>query len=357
LFRQLKRSTKSHEVETNFIRDFVDRSYPSGKHESACQFHLAEARCQSLDWTLHLKDAPRVFTFSFLLLTFALMPIHQWKLASRSLPYGERTLVMGVLNVTPDSFSDGGQFYSTESAVEHALQMIAEGADILDIGGESTRPGSAFVSEAEELQRVIPIIKTLVAETSVLISIDTTKSVVARAALAAGAEIVNDISALRFDPAIADEVAKAKAGLVLMHSRGTPKTMQQLPPVADILGEVIRGLRESITIAQQRGVASNSIAIDPGIGFGKTAEQNIELIAKLDQLAREFADFPILIGTSRKSFIGKLLDNAPADRRLNGTTATIAASVLAGAHIIRVHDVHAAVEALRVIDAVKRVEA
>jgi dihydropteroate synthase len=306
-------------------------------------------------------SALTAFTFTFLLFTFALMPvlmpIRQWKLARRSLPYGERTLVMGVLNVTPDSFSDGGQFCSPESAVEHALQMIAEGADILDIGGESTRPGSAFVSEAEELQRVVPIIETLVAETSVPISIDTTKSVVARAALEAGAEIVNDISALRFDPAIADEVAKAKAGLVLMHSRGTPKTMQQLPPVADILGEVIGGLRESVAVAQQRGVAADSIAIDPGIGFGKTGEQNVELIAKLDQLAREFADFPILIGTSRKSFIGKLLDNAPADRRLHGTIATIAASVLAGAHIVRVHEVQAAVEALRVIDAVKRVEA
>jgi dihydropteroate synthase len=297
------------------------------------------------------------FTFTAFLPTFVVMPIRQWRLAHRSLPYGERTLVMGVLNFTPDSFSDGGKFNSPESAVEHSLVMIAEGADIIDIGGESTRPGSAFVSEAEELQRVIPIIKTLAAETSVPISIDTTKAAVARAALEAGAEIVNDISALRFDPAIADEVAKAKAGLVLMHSRGTPKTMQQLPPVADVMAEVVGGLRESVGIAQQHGVALDSIAIDPGIGFGKTAEQNVELIAKLDQLARAFADFPILIGTSRKSFIGKLLDNAPADRRLNGTTATIAASVLAGAHIIRVHDVQAAVEALRVIDAVKRVEA
>jgi len=285
------------------------------------------------------------------------MLTRQWKLARRSLPYGARTLVMGVLNITPDSFSDGGRFFSPENAIEHALQMIAEGADILDIGGESTRPGSAFVSEVDELQRVIPIIKELAAGTSVPISIDTTKSVVARAALEAGAEIVNDISALRFDPAIADEVPLANSGLVLMHSRGTPKTMQQLPPVADIMGAVTSALRESIGIAQQRGVASDSIAIDPGIGFGKTAEQNIELIAKLDQLAREFADFPILIGTSRKSFIGKLLDNAPADRRLHGTIATIAASVLAGAHIVRVHDVQAAVEALRVIDAVKRVEA
>jgi dihydropteroate synthase len=281
------------------------------------------------------------------------MPIHQWKLARRSLPYGERTLVMGVLNVTPDSFSDGGKFYSPERAVEHALHMIVEGADILDIGGESTRPGSAFVSEAQELQRVIPIIKKLAAETSVPISIDTTKSAIARAALEAGAEIVNDISALRFDPAIADEVAKAKAGLVLMHSRGTPKTMQQLPPVDDIMKEVTDELRESIAVAQQRGVVLNSIAIDPGIGFGKTAEQNVELIAKLDQLAREFAGFPILIGTSRKSFIGKLLDNAPANERLNGTIASIAAAVLNGAHIVRVHDVKPAVEAARFSEAIR----
>jgi dihydropteroate synthase len=282
------------------------------------------------------------------------MPIRQWKLARRSLPYGERTLVMGVLNVTPDSFSDGGRFYSTENAVEHALQMIAEGADIIDIGGESTRPGSEFVSVEEELRRVIPVIERLAAKTSVPISIDTTKAMVAHAALQAGAEICNDISALRFDPLLADEVTNANAGLVLMHSRGTPKTMQQLPPFADIMSEVIRGLRESIAIAHQHGVTSDSIAIDPGIGFGKTAEQNLELIAKLDQLAREFADFPTLIGTSRKSFIGKLLDNAPADERLSGTIATIAASVLKGAHIVRVHDVKAVVEAVRVAEAIRK---
>lgn len=282
------------------------------------------------------------------------MQIRQWKLARRSLPYGERTLVMGVLNVTPDSFSDGGRFLSFDQAIAHAEQMINEGADIIDIGGESTRPGSAFVSEEEELQRVIPVIERLVTQTSVPLSIDTTKPSVARAALEAGAEICNDISALRFNPLIADEVAKANAGLVLMHSRGTPKTMQTLPPATDIMSEVIAGLRESITVAQQHGVASESIAIDPGIGFGKTAEQNVELIAKLDQLAHEFPDFPIMIGTSRKSFIGKLLDDAPADQRLYGTIASIAASVLKGAHIVRVHDVKAAVEAIKVADAVKR---
>jgi dihydropteroate synthase len=281
------------------------------------------------------------------------MKIRQWKLSRGSLPYGERTLVMGVLNVTPDSFSDGGQFYSLDLAMAHAVQMIAEGADIIDVGGESTRPGSAFVSEEEELQRVIPVIERLTSRTSVPISIDTTKPSVARAALEAGAEIVNDISALRFDPLIADEAARAGAGLVLMHSRGTPKTMQQLPPVEDIMSEVIDGLRESIAVARQHGVAPDNIAVDPGIGFGKTAEQNVELIAKLDQLAAEFADFPLLIGTSRKSFIGKLLDNAPADQRLYGTIASIAASVLKGAHIVRVHDVRAAAEAVRISDALR----
>ncbi len=219
--------------------------------------------------------------------------IREWKLANRSLAYGARTLVMGVLNVTPDSFSDGGQFFSFDRALAHAEQMIAEGADVIDIGGESTRPGSEFVTEAEELRRVIPVIERLAAKSSVPISIDTTKSSVARAALDAGAGIVNDISGLRFDLAIADEVARSKAGLVLMHSRGTPKTMQKLPPVADIMSEVISSVRESLAVAAERGVACEAIAIDPGIGFGKTGEQNVEIIAKLDQLAGEFADFPI----------------------------------------------------------------
>jgi dihydropteroate synthase len=281
------------------------------------------------------------------------MSIRQWKLARRSLAYGERTLVMGVLNITPDSFSDGGDFYSPERALEHALEMVAEGADIIDIGGESTRPASDFVSAEEELRRVLPVIEKLITQTSIPISVDTTKSSVARAVLAAGAEIINDISALRFDPAIADEVANAKAGLVLMHSRGTPRTMQQLPAVTDILGEVIGGLHESITVAKQSGVSDEMIAIDPGIGFGKTAEQNVELIAKLDQLVAEFAGFPTMIGTSRKSFIGKLLDNAPADQRLHGTVASVVASVLKGANIVRVHDVKATVDAIKVADAIK----
>ena len=259
---------------------------------------------------------------------------------------------MGVLNVTPDSFSDGGQFFSFDQAIAHAEQMISEGADIIDVGGESTRPGSEFVSADEELRRVIPVIERLAATGSVPISIDTTKSAVARAALQAGAEIVNDISGLRFDLALADVAAESRAGFVLMHSRGTPKDMQQLPPVAEIMSEVIKGLSESVAIAEQHGVARGAIVIDPGIGFGKTVAQNCELIAKLDQIARAFPDLPIMIGTSRKSFIGKLLDGAPADERLFGTIASVVASVLQGAHIIRVHDVRAAAEAVRVAQAI-----
>lgn len=262
---------------------------------------------------------------------------------------------MGVLNVTPDSFSDGGEFFLLDRAVTHAEGMIEEGADIIDIGGESTRPGSAFVSEEEELQRVVPVIERLAVKSLVPISIDTTKASVARAAIAAGAEIVNDISALRFDPSIADEAAQAKAGLVLMHSRGTPKTMQQLPPADDIMSEVIGELRQSVAIAEERGIPREAIAIDPGLGFGMTAEQNVEVIAKLDQLVRQFPDFPILIGPSRKSFLGKLLNGAPADQRLPGTIASVVVSVLNGAHIVRVHDVKAAAQAVRVADAIREV--
>jgi dihydropteroate synthase len=279
----------------------------------------------------------------------------EWRIAGHLLPIGSRTLVMGVLNVTPDSFSDGEQFLSPDKALAHAEQMIADGADIIDIGGESTRPGAAVISAADELQRVLPVIEELIKRTSVPISIDTTKSVVAKAALGAGAAIVNDISALRFDFHIADEVAKSAAGLVLMHSRGTPATMQKLPPVADILYEVTKSLGISIAMAERRGVKRESIVIDPGIGFGKTQEQNIELITRLDRLIHAFPDFPILIGTSRKSFIGRLLDNAPVTDRLHGTMASITAAVLRGAHIVRVHDVKAAVETVRIADAMNGV--
>ena len=284
-----------------------------------------------------------------------------WHIKDRTLPIGKRTLIMGILNVTPDSFSDGGQFVSLDAAIAHAEQMISEGADIIDVGGESTRPGGEPVTVEEEIRRVVPVIKGLVQRTDIPISVDTTKSEVARVALDSGAAIVNDISALRFDFYVADAAARAGAGLVLMHSRGTPATMHRLPPVADIMHEVTHSLRASINMAERRGVKRESIVIDPGIGFGKSQEQNLELLAKLDQLIAAFPDYPLLIGTSRKSFIGRLLADetgtlAPTEDRLHGTMATITTAILQGAHIVRVHDVKAAGETIRIAEQLRPVK-
>src|SRR5689334_19877139 len=284
-----------------------------------------------------------------------------WLIKDRALTIGQRTLVMGILNVTPDSFSDGGQFFSPENAIDHGKRMCDEGADLIDVGGESTRPASSGpVSAEEEIDRVVPVITALAKVLDLPISIDTTKSEVASAALDAGAAIVNDVSALRFDFYIADAAARAGAGLILMHSRGTPATMHRLPPVADIMHEVTHSLRASINMAERRGVKRESIVIDPGIGFGKSQEQNLELLAKLDQLIAAFPDYPLLIGTSRKSFIGRILADengtpAPAEDRLHGTLATITTAILKGAHIIRVHDVKAAVETIRIAEAIREI--
>jgi len=304
---------------------------------------------------------PRSPFWSFSLFPYDVRMTRAWQISGgQTLPIGERTLVMGVLNVTPDSFSDGGEFFSLENALAHAEQMIAEGADIIDVGGESTRPGgAAIVSPEEELQRILPVIRELAKRSGVPISVDTTKASVARAALDAGASIVNDIAGLRFDSRIADEAAKSGAGLVLMHSRGTPGALHGLPPVSDIIARVVKSLRSSITLAERRGVKRESIVIDPGIGFGKSQEQNLELIAKLDQLVAAFPDFPVLIGTSRKSFIGRILadDNgnvAPVDERLHGSLATLTAAILKGAAIVRVHDVKAAVETSKIAKEIAR---
>jgi dihydropteroate synthase len=283
-----------------------------------------------------------------------------WHIKDRALPIGERTIVMGILNVTPDSFSDGGQFLSLELAIEHGKRMFDEGADIIDVGGESTRPGNAGpVSAEEEIDRVVPVVEALSKALSIPISVDTTKSEVAKAAINAGAVIVNDVSALRFDFYVADAAAQVGAGLILMHSRGTPAMMHRLPPVADIMHEVTTSLSASIKMAERRGVKHESIVIDPGIGFGKTQEQNLELIGKLDQLSAVFSDLPILIGTSRKSFIGRILADeegnpASPDRRIYGSLASVAAAVMKGADIVRVHDVRAAVETVRVIDTIRK---
>jgi dihydropteroate synthase len=263
---------------------------------------------------------------------------------------------MGIVNLTPDSFSDGGRFFARKRGWQNAEKMIEDGADIVDVGGESTRPGASPVSEAEELRRVQRYLSFMMNMTGKCIhSIDTTKPSVARAALEAGMEVVNDISGLRFDPTLADVAARYDAGLILMHSRGTFETMHQQEPVGDILKEVSDGWRRSIEEAERRGVGREKIVLDPGIGFSKTQKQNIELIAKLDVLARDFSDFPLLVGTSRKSFVGHLLGGAPVNKRVHGTMASVAAAVLRGASIVRVHDVRPAVETVKVIDAIKAV--
>ncbi len=262
--------------------------------------------------------------------------------------------MMGVVNLTPDSFSDGGRFFTRKRAWDRAEMMIEDGVDIIDIGGESTRPGAGRVSEEEEIQRTKMCLGFMIAVNSdIPYSIDTTKASVARTALDSGVEIVNDISGLRFDPLIADVAAEYEAGLILMNSRGTFETMHRQEPVKDIIGEVARDWRRAIGEAEMRGVSRDKIVLDPGIGFSKTKEQNIELIAKLDQLINKFPDFPVLIGTSRKSFIGHILSGAPVNKRVFGTMASVAAAALRGAHIVRVHDVKAAVETVRVIDAIK----
>lgn len=263
---------------------------------------------------------------------------------------------MGILNVTPDSFSDGGKFFDIETALGRAEEMMYEGVDIIDVGGESTRPGAAPVSAQEEIERVLPIVERLVRDHSHPVSVDTTKSEVARAALDAGADIINDISGLRFDARVGQEAARAGAGLVLMHSRGTATTLHEQLPVKDIFAEVTSSLRESVAEAIRQGVQPESIVIDPGIGFGKTAEQNLELLARTNELVAALAPYPLLVGTSRKRFIGWLLDDAPIDERLHGTMATVAAAVLGGAQIVRVHDVRASLETLRVASAIRRCE-
>ena|GEM_PF-59882 len=280
----------------------------------------------------------------------------EWELVRHSLPIGRRTLVCGIINITPDSFSDGGRVFTRKRAWNRTELMIEDGVDLIDIGGESTRPGASPVSEEEEIRRLRTFLGFLVMfNCEVPFSIDTTKASVAHVALEAGCEIVNDISGLRFDPSIADVAARHDAGLILMHSRGTFETMHKQEPVEDILAEVARGWRVSIAEAERRGVKREKIALDPGIGFSKTPRQNVELIARLDVLARDFSDFPLLVGTSRKSFIGNILGGAPVNKRIHGTMASVAAAVLRGAHIVRVHDVRAAVETVKIIDAIKEV--
>ncbi len=293
-------------------------------------------------------------------------PVFEWNIGQRSLSLGKRTLVMGVLNVTPDSFSDGNLHLDPNNALQHALKLLSDGADIIDIGGESTRPGAKItsaatasvattVSETEELERVIPVITALKhARPQCVISVDTYKAAVARKAVEAGAEIVNDVSGFRWDPRMPKTLAELKCGAILMHSRGRPDEWHNLPPASDIVVQVKRELREWVDAALMAGVKRERIAFDPGFGFGKSFEENYPLLKRFDEFHQ--LRYPLVVGVSRKSFIGRALAQSGKDAvvsdRLFGTLAAQTAAILKGAHIIRTHDVKAAVDAARVADVV-----
>lgn len=276
------------------------------------------------------------------------------QLRSGTLTLGERTVIMAVLNVTPDSFSDGGEFFGPRAAVKQALAMQAAGADLIDIGAESTRPGSRATPAEEELRRLLPVLRALRGKLKIPISVDTRKAAVAEAALRAGAQIINDVSGLRHDPALAEVSAKCRAPLILMHMRGEPETMQKTAFARQVVTDVRSGLHKSIETARKAGVGKTQIILDPGIGFGKSFAQNYELLRNLPQLAT--LGYPLLVGTSRKGFLGQTLARrgkpAPPEERIWGTAATVAASILGGVHIVRVHDVEEMAQVAKVADAV-----
>ncbi|MGB7070143.1 MAG: dihydropteroate synthase [Pyrinomonadaceae bacterium] len=276
-----------------------------------------------------------------------------WQTSRRKLDLS-RPLVMAIINATPDSFSDGGKFFSVDSALEHTEKVIREGADMIDIGGESTRPGSTPVTVEEEIRRVVPLIDAISRRFNVPVSIDTTKAKVALAAVEAGAEIINDISGLRFDSAVAEVAAKHRSGLVLMHSLGMFETMHRQEPTENILDDVSRDFVRAAQTAISAGVRQDSIVLDIGIGFGKSHEQNLELIAKLDKIVEGFPEHPIMVGASRKSFIGNVLGGSPVGERTIGSIASVAVAVWNGASIVRVHDVKETVEAVRIVEAIRR---
>jgi dihydropteroate synthase len=268
------------------------------------------------------------------------------------LDFSKKTHIMGILNVTPDSFSDGGLHFDTSAAIDRALTMIDEGADIIDIGGESTRPGSEPVSREEELRRTIPLIEALARKVAVPLSIDTSKAEVARRALDAGASIVNDISGLRFDPEMVGVVSKYRVPVVIMHIKGNPKNMQANPVYEALIPEIMDHLRLSVRSAVKLGIPEDMIIVDPGIGFGKTFEQNVEILNNLQEFT--LLGRPLLVGPSRKAFLGKILGGVPPSERVDGTAAAVAISIIKGADIVRVHDVKIMTEAAKVADAIKR---
>ena len=270
---------------------------------------------------------------------------HHWRCRDRVLEIGDRPLVMGILNVTPDSFSDGGRHFDHAQAIADGLRMIEQGADILDVGGESTRPGAAEVTADEESRRVVPVIAELCRRSRAAVSVDTTKAVVAGRAIEAGACIVNDVSALTLDAGMPDLVRESQAGAVLMHMRGSPRTMQQNPEYGDVVEEVTRYLEGRVEALRQAGIAREALAVDPGIGFGKTVAHNVQLLASLHTLSR--MGLPVVVGLSRKSFLGKLTGREVGDR-LAGSLAGLVFCVLHGASIVRVHDVKESCDAVKV---------
>jgi dihydropteroate synthase len=272
-----------------------------------------------------------------------------FRACDKCLELGLRTRLMGVVNVTPDSFSDGGRYFSAQEAIDRCLQIVDEGADLIDIGGESTRPGSNPVSAHEELERILPVIEAVRPLVPVMISVDTYKSRVAEEALKAGADVINDISSFRFDPGIAEVVAQSSAGVILMHCRGTPSTMHQLPPSADIIRDVCEGLQIAVNTAYKSGIDRDRIVVDPGIGFGKNAVENLQILNRLRFL--EEMGLPLLVGPSRKRFIESVL-GLPVDQRIVGTVAAAVVAVLNGAHMLRVHDVAEVHQATQVTDAI-----
>jgi len=275
------------------------------------------------------------------------------RLGDFTLDLDRHPIIIGILNVTPDSFWDGGAYAGTENALRHARKMVADGADIIDIGGESTRPGSEPVTSAEEIQRIKPVVELLIEDAQVPLSIDTRKADVAREMLQAGGHMINDVSGLKHDPAMAEVVAESGAPVVIMHMRGTPETMRTLTDYDDVTGDVKRELAEQVAVAEAAGILSRNIIVDPGIGFSKTAEQSVELIARLDEL--KDLGKPILLGTSRKSFIGKTLGLDPQDR-LEATITSCIVGVRNGANILRVHDVKAVSRALKMYEVFARYE-
>ncbi len=275
--------------------------------------------------------------------------MQHWRFGSHDLDLTDRGLIMGIVNVTPDSFSDGGRYLDTGRAVEHALALIAEGADILDIGGESTRPGAEPVEEAEELRRVLPVIRAVRSQTQTLISIDTMKAAVARAALDAGADIINDVTGLRGDAAMLRVAAASSAGIVVMHMTGTPQTMQANPHYDDVVTEVRSWFENRLQLLEKEGLPPERVVLDPGFGFGKTLEHNLTLMRELPQLS--VSDRPLLVGVSRKSMIAKVLHSEAMEDRFWPTIALSAYAREHGARIVRVHDVKPNREALRMIEA------